>query len=48
MDILEKKIELLKKIINESSYTVMLGGSGMLREGGYKGLKSPEHAYETE
>ena len=48
MDILEKKIELLKKIINESSYTVMLGGSGMMREGGYQGLKSPEQAYETE
>ena len=42
MDILEKKIELLKKIINDSSYTVMLGGSGMMKEGGYQGLKSPE------
>lgn len=48
MDILEKKIELLKKIINDSSYTVMLGGSGMMKEGGYQGLKSPEQAYETE
>ena len=48
MDILEKKIELLKKIINESSYTVMLGGSGMMKEGGYQGLKSAEQAYETE
>ena len=44
MDILEKKIELLKKIINDSSYTVMLGGSGMMKEGGYQGLKSPEQA----
>ena len=32
MDILEKKIELLKKIINDSSYTVMLGGSGMMKK----------------
>ena len=48
MDILEKKIELLKNILNDSRYTVMLGGSGMMKEGGYQGLKSPEQAYETE
>lgn len=48
MDILEKKIELLKNIINDSRYTVILGGSGMMKEGGYQGLKSPDQAYQTE
>ena len=48
MEFLEKKIDLLKKILNDSHYTVMLGGSGMMKEGGYQGLKSPEQAYVTE
>ena len=38
LNILEKKIELLKNILNDSRYTVMLGGSGMMKEGGYQGL----------
>ena len=29
MDILEKKIELLKNILNDSRYTVMLGGGSL-------------------
>ena len=44
----EKKIEVLKKILEESHYTVILGGSGMMEESGYQGIKMPERAYEIE
>ena len=44
----EKKIEVLKKILDESNYTVVIGGSGMMEECGYKGIKTPERAYEIE
>ena len=44
----EKKIERLRKIIDDSSYTVILSGSGMMAECGYMGMKTPEKAYEIE
>lgn len=48
MDTMQKKIEVLKKMLNESMYTVVLCGSGLMSEGGHKVLKSPEKAYEIE
>lgn len=48
MEVMERKIERLKAILEESSYTVMITGSGIMAEGGYQGLKTPERAYETE
>ena len=42
------KIEHLKKILEESRYTVALCGSGMMEEGGYTGVKKPLRAYEIE
>lgn len=43
-----RKLELLKKILNESVYTVAICGSGMMEEGGYIGVKKQERAYEIE
>lgn len=45
---MEKKIESLKRILEESSYTVAIGGSGMMEEGGYLGVKFQERAYDIE
>lgn len=45
---LEKKLELLKKMVEESGYTVALCGSGMMEEGGFKSLKNQERAYSIE
>lgn len=45
---MNRKVELLKKILNESTYTVAICGSGMMEEGGYVGLKKQERAYEIE
>lgn len=45
---MNRKVELLKKILNESMYTVAICGSGMMEEGGYIGLKKQERAYEIE
>ena len=44
----EKKIERLRAIIDESTSTVILSGSGMMAECGYMGMKTPEKAYEIE
>ncbi|MFQ7551135.1 MAG: hypothetical protein ACLRMZ_13460 [Blautia marasmi] len=44
----EKKIERLRAISDESAYTVILSGSGMMAECGYMGMKTPEKAYEIE
>lgn len=41
-------VELLKKMLNESNYTVALCGSGMLEEAGFITVKTPERAYEIE
>jgi NAD-dependent deacetylase len=45
---MDKKIESLKRIIEDSSYTVALAGSGMMAEGGYISVKTQEKAYEIE
>lgn len=41
-------IKILKKVLDESKYTVVLGGSGVLEESGYFVLKNPDEAYEIE
>lgn len=43
-----EKIERLKKILQESSYTVALCGSGMMEEGGFIGIKKQDKAYDIE
>lgn len=45
---MEKKIQTLKNILEDSHYTVALSGSGMMVECGYIGMKTPEKAYEIE
>lgn len=45
---MEKKLELLKKMIDESHYTVAICGSGMMEEGGFRSLKDQERAYIIE
>ena len=42
------KLETLKKMLEESHYTVALCGSGMMEEGGFVGIKIQERAYEIE
>lgn len=44
----DSKIQRLRSLLDESSYTVALCGSGMLLEGGALGFKTPERAYEVE
>ena len=45
---LERKMDSIKKAIDESQYTVALCGSGMLEECGHMVLKKPDRAYEIE
>lgn len=45
---LERRIESLKQALDESKYTVVLCGSGLLEEQGYLMLKKPERAYDIE
>ena len=45
---MEKKIDLLKRMVEESTYTVALCGSGMMEEGGFRSLKNQERAYSIE
>lgn len=45
---MDKKIDLLKRMIEESNYTVALCGSGMMEEGGFQSLKNQERAYSIE
>lgn len=45
---MEKKIELLKRVLKDSSYTVALCGSGMMEEVGFIPVKKPERAYDIE
>lgn len=42
------KLEVLKKIIEEGKYVVVLCGSGMLEECGFHSLKDQDTAYEIE
>lgn len=41
-------ITALKRILEESTYTVALCGSGMMEEGGFEEVKSAKRAYEIE
>lgn len=45
---MKRDINRLKEILNKSSYTVAICGSGMTAESGFVGLKKPERAYEIE
>lgn len=45
---MDDRIALLRKILDESSYTVALCGSGMMEEGGFIGVKNPDKAYDIE
>lgn len=45
---MEKKIQLLKRYLDESRYTVAVCGSGMMLEGGIQGVKLQERAYAIE
>lgn len=45
---MQDKVAALKKILDESRYTVVLCGSGMMEEGGFMGVKSQDRAYEIE
>lgn len=45
---MNKRMEVLRGILSESSYTVALCGSGMMEEGGHMGVKKQELAYEIE
>ena len=47
-DMMEKKIDLLKRMVEESTYTVALCGSGMMEEGGFRSLKNQEREYYIE
>lgn len=44
----EERIQTLRRILDESSYTVAICGSGMMEEGGTLGIKKPDRAYEIE
>lgn len=45
---MNEKISLLRKILDNSAYTVALCGSGMLEEGGFIGIKKQDRAYDIE
>lgn len=45
---MEERIATLRRILDESSCTVALCGSGMMEEGGYIGVKNPDKAYDIE
>lgn len=45
---MEETIQALRRILDNSRYTVALCGSGMTAENGFIGLKKPERAYEIE
>lgn len=45
---MEKKLEILKRFIKESNYTVAICGSGTMEESGFRALKHADKAYEIE
>lgn len=45
---METKILRLREILDQSSYTVALCGSGMTEEAGVLGMKNPDKAYDVE
>lgn len=46
--IMNEKIAQLRKILDNSTYTVALCGSGMMEEGGFIGIKKQDKAYDIE
>ncbi|MEY8337572.1 Sir2 family NAD-dependent protein deacetylase [Lachnospiraceae bacterium 62-35] len=44
----QEDIRILRRALDESKYTVVLGGSGLLEESGYLVLKNPDKAYDIE
>ncbi|RGZ00078.1 Sir2 family NAD-dependent protein deacetylase [Clostridium sp. AM58-1XD] len=44
----QEELRILRKALDESKYTVVLGGSGLLEESGYLVLKNPDKAYDIE
>ena len=44
----EVEISRLREILDRSSYTVAVCGSGMTAESGFIGIKHPERAYDIE
>ena len=45
---MNEKIAQLRKILDDSTYTVALCGSGMMEEGGFIGIKKQDKAYDIE
>ena len=45
---MERKIQLLQRMLDESRYTVVLCGLEMTEEGGYYSFKNQSRAYEIE
>lgn len=45
---MNETIRLLRRILDNSTYTVALCGSGMLEEGGFTGIKKQDRAYDIE
>ena len=45
---MKEKIAVLKRMLDESNYTAALCGSGMLTDGGVRGIKNPDRAYAIE
>ena len=45
---MERKIQLLQRMLDESRYTVVICGSEMTEEGGYYSFKIQSRAYEIE
>ena len=45
---MDDRIAILRRILDESSYTVALCGSGMMEEGGFVGVKYADKAYDIE
>ena len=43
---MDDRIAILRRILDESSYTVALCGSGMMEEGGFVGVKYADKAYD--
>lgn len=46
--VMYENIRLLRKILDDSTYTVALCGSGMMEEGGFIGIKKQDKAYDIE
>ena len=45
---MEKKVSMLRRILEESRYTVAICGSGMMEEAGIVAMKDQSRAYDIE